>query len=108
MVDQALAATRTTQSRLRDLPSRVVVYLLLAACLFPETGYAGVWRKLTAALDGLPTATPTPSGLSQARQRVGTAPLRWLFDLLRGPAATPGQRGTRWRACWSARSTAPP
>jgi hypothetical protein len=97
MVDVALTATRTTQSRLRDLPSRVVVYLLLAACLFPEIGYAGVWRKLTAALDGLPTATPTDSGLSQARQRVGVAPLRWLLDLLRGPAATLGQRGTWWR-----------
>lgn len=96
MVDEALAATKTTQSRLRDLPSRVVVYLLLAACLFPEVGYGGVWRKLTAVLQGLPRATPSGSGLSQARQRVGIAPLRWLFDLLRGPAATAGQRGTRW------------
>ena len=97
MIDEALIATRSTQHRLRDLPSRVVVYLLLAACLFPEVGYSGVWRKLTAALDGLPTATPTDSGLATARQRVGVAPLRWLFDLLRGPAATPGQRRTRWR-----------
>lgn len=97
MVDEALAATRTTQARLRDLPSRVVVYLLLAACLFPELGYTGVWRKLTAALDGLPTATPTDSGLSAARHRVAVAPLRWLFDLLRGPAATGRQPGIRWR-----------
>ncbi|EWM14298.1 IS4 family transposase [Kutzneria sp. 744] len=97
MIDEALTATRTTQHRLRDLPSRVVVYLLLAACLFPEVGYSGVWRKLTAALDGLPTATPTASGLATARQRVGAAPLRWLFDLLRGPATTGRAPGTRWR-----------
>lgn len=97
MVDEALTATRTTQSRLRELPSRVVVYLLLAACLFPEVGYSGVWRKLTAALDGRPTATLSDSGLSQARQRVGAAPLRWLFDLLRGPAATTATQATRWR-----------
>ncbi|MPZ80740.1 MAG: IS4 family transposase [Actinophytocola sp.] len=97
MVDQALLATRATQSRLRDLPSRVVVYLLLAAGLFPDVGYPGVWRKLTAALAGIPTATPTPGALAQARRRVGTAPLRWLFDLLRGPAATIGGRGTWWR-----------
>jgi hypothetical protein len=97
MVDEALAATRTTQSRLRDLPSRVVVYLLLAACLFPEVGYSGVWRKLTTALEGLPTVTPTDSGLSAARHRVAAAPLRWLFDLLRGPAATSRQPGTRWQ-----------
>jgi hypothetical protein len=97
MVDEALLATRTVQSRLRDLPSRVVVYLLLAACLFPEVGYRGVWRKLTAALTGLPIADPTASGLAQARRRVGVAPVRWLFDLLRGPAATVGQAGTWWR-----------
>ena len=93
MVDHALTETRAVQSRLRDLPSRVVVYLLLAACLFPELGYPGVWAKLTASLTGLPTATPTAGGLCQARRRVGVAPLRWLFDLLRGPAAAPG---TRW------------
>lgn len=97
MVDAALTATRTTQSRLRDLPSRVVVYLLLAACLFPEVGYCGVWRKLTAGLTGIPTATPTTGGLAAARRRVGVAPVRWLFDLLRGPAATGRAPGTRWR-----------
>ncbi|MGH3452114.1 MAG: IS4 family transposase [Haloechinothrix sp.] len=97
MVDEALAATKTTQARLRDLPSRVVVYLLLAACLFPEVGHLGVWRKLTGALGALATATPTKSALSQARRRVGVAPLRWLFDLLRGPVAPPRAPGTRWR-----------
>ncbi|GAB3882184.1 hypothetical protein GCM10029964_098320 [Kibdelosporangium lantanae] len=97
MVDTALAATRTTQTRLRDLPSRVVVYLLLAACLFPEVGYPGVWRKLTAALTSLPLVTPTAGGLAAARHRVGAAPLRWLFDLLRGPATTGHAPSTRWR-----------
>jgi hypothetical protein len=75
----------------------VVVYLLLAACLFPDVSYPGVWRKLIAGLTGIPTAEPTPGGLAQARRRVGVAPLRWLFDLLRGPATTPRQRGTWWR-----------
>jgi hypothetical protein len=97
MVDEALTATKTTQSRLRDLPSRVVVYLLLAACLFPEVGYCGVWRKLTAGLSGLPLVTPTAGGLAAARRRVGVAPVRWLFDLLRGPAATARAAATRWR-----------
>jgi hypothetical protein len=97
MVDAALAATRTTQTRLRNLPSRVVVYLLLAACLFPEVGYLGVWRKLTAGLTGIPTTTPTTAGLGHARHRLGAAPLRWLFDLLRGPAATHSSPGTWWR-----------
>jgi transposase IS4-like protein/DDE family transposase len=97
MVDEALAQTRAVQRRVRDLPSRVVVYLLLAACLFPELGYLGVWRKLTEGLAGLPVAAPSAGALAQARRRVGAAPLRWLFDLLRGPAAVPHGRGVWWR-----------
>ena len=97
MVDEALAQTRTVQSRIRDLPSRVVVYLLLTACLFPELGYPGAWAKLTAGLSGLPVAAPTAGALAQARRRVGVAPLRFLFDLLRGPTAIPRGCGTRWR-----------
>jgi hypothetical protein len=97
MVDEALAQTRAVQRRVRDLPSRVVVYLLLAACLFPELGYPGVWRKLTEGLAGLPVAAPSAGALAQARRRVGAAPLRWLFDLLRGPAAVPHGQGVWWR-----------
>jgi hypothetical protein len=97
MVDEALAQTKAVQSRIRDVPSRVVVYLLLAACLFPELGYPGVWRKLTAGLAGVPVAAPSPGALAQARRRVGVAPLRWLFDLLRGPYAVPRGRGVWWR-----------
>ncbi|MFI7681034.1 IS4 family transposase [Actinophytocola sp. NPDC049390] len=97
MIDEALAITRRTQSRIRDLPSRVVVYLLLAACLFPELGYRQVWHRLVSGLHGLPVANPTSSALSQARRRVGTAPLRWLFELLRGPAPGIATPGARWR-----------
>jgi hypothetical protein len=97
MVDEALAQTRAVQRRVRDLPSRVVVYLLLAACLFPELGYLGVWAKLTGGLAGLPVAAPSAGALAQARRRVGAAPLRWLFDLLRGPAAVPHGQGVWWR-----------
>ncbi|WP_311137181.1 transposase domain-containing protein [Streptomyces sp. I6] len=67
MVDEALKATGRVQERLRDLPSRVVVYLLLAGCLFPEVGYLGVWRKLTGALAGLPRRQarwPRPAAVS--------------------------------------------
>jgi hypothetical protein len=96
MVDEALAETRTVQDRIRDLPSRVVVYLLLAGCLFEDVGYPGVWRKLTAGLQGIPVAVPTAGALSQARRRVGAGPVRFLFDLLRGPAAATAAGGVRW------------
>ena len=88
LVDAALAATGRLQSRLRALPARVVVYLLLAGCLFAELGYGQVWNRLTAGLGRLPVATPTASALTKARCRLGSAPLRALFELLRGPAPT--------------------
>ena len=97
MVDEVLTQTNTTQQRLRKLPSRVVVYLLLAAGLFAEIGYRGVWGKLIAGLDGLALPTPSTAALWQARKRLGVAPLRALFDLLRGPTPSPRSDGARWR-----------
>jgi hypothetical protein len=95
MVDAALTQTGRVQARIRDLPARVVVYLLLAGCLFAEQGYGQVWQRLCAGLDGLPLATPTASALTQARRRLGPAPLRALFDLLCGPAPTAATGGVR-------------
>jgi Insertion element 4 transposase N-terminal/Transposase DDE domain len=93
MVDAVLEETCRVQRRVRDLPSRVVVYLLLAGCLFAELGYGQVWHRLTAGLGGLPVASPTAAAMTQARRRLGPGPLRELFTLLSGP----GPAGTRWR-----------
>jgi Insertion element 4 transposase N-terminal len=93
MVDAVLEQTCRVQRRVRDLPARVVVYLLLAGCLFAELGYSRIWRKLTAGLEGLPLAVPTASAVTQARRRLGPGPLRALFDLLRGPSPA----DARWR-----------
>jgi hypothetical protein len=93
MVDAVLEQTCRVQRRVRDLPARVVVYLLLAGCLFAELGYSQVWHRLTAGLGGLPAAAPTASAMTQARRRLGPGPLRELFFLLRGPDPA----GARWR-----------
>ena len=93
MVDAVLEETRRTERRTRDIPARVAVYLLLAGCLFAELGYPQVWGRLTAGLDGLAVAVPAASALTQARKRLGSGPLRALFDLLKG--ASPGD--VRWR-----------
>jgi len=93
MVDAVLESTRTAQARVRALPSRVVVYLLLAAALFAELGYNQVWARMTAGLDGIDVADPVSSALAQARRRIGVNPPRELFDLVRGPAAG----AARWR-----------
>jgi Insertion element 4 transposase N-terminal/Transposase DDE domain len=93
MVDAALEETCRVQRRVRDLPARVVVYLLLAGCLFAELGYPQVWGRLTAGLGGLPVPGPAASAMTQARRRLGPGPLRELFFLLRGPSPA----DTRWR-----------
>jgi hypothetical protein len=96
MVDAVLAECGAVQQRLRKLPARVVVYLLLAAGLFTECGYPAVWSKLTAALDGLPVPKVTATALWHARTRLGVRPLQTLFDLLRGPASAVRTAGARW------------
>jgi len=98
LVDAALEETGCVQRRLRDLPSRVGVYFLLAMCLFPEVGYRLVWNKLTAALAGagLEVAWPTAKALRDLRRRIGPAPVGRLFEVLTGPLAQPTTTGARF------------
>ncbi|MFI1093566.1 IS4 family transposase [Streptomyces sp. NPDC020917] len=96
MVDEVLAATGAVQRRVRLVPARVTVYLLLAAALFNELGYRQVFDRLCAGLADLPLLRPSGSALRQARQRLGPAPMKALFDLVSGPAATNAAAG-RWR-----------
>lgn len=95
MVDAALEATCTRERRTRLLPSRVVVYFVVALALLPELGCKATFTKLCLGAGVL--ATITASALVQARRRVGIAPLRWIFELLRGPAPTTGA-GSRFGA----------
>ncbi|RZB16790.1 hypothetical protein StrepF001_25645 [Streptomyces sp. F001] len=70
LVDAVLSETRVVQRRLRDLPSRVGVYFLLAMCMFPEVGYRLVWAKLTAGLSGMPVVRPSTKALRDLRRRL--------------------------------------
>jgi Insertion element 4 transposase N-terminal/Transposase DDE domain len=97
LVDDVLEQTRTVQRRLRELPSRVGVYFVLALGLFPGLGYVRVWRKLTAGLTGLPVVDPSEKALRDLRRRLGPAPLRALFDVVAGPLAQPTTPGVRFR-----------
>ncbi len=97
LVDAVLAGTGTMERRRRLLPSRVVVYFVLALALFEHVSYEAVWDKLTAGLDGLAVARPAGSSLSRARRRIGPAPLRRLFQALAGPVGGRGQPGVFYR-----------
>ncbi|MEU4113792.1 IS4 family transposase [Kitasatospora sp. NPDC028055] len=96
MVDEVLAGTKTVQQRVRLVPARVTVYLLLAGALFAGLGYRQVFDRMCAGLADLAPARPGGSALRQARQRLGAAPMKALFDLVRGPVATTAS-AARWR-----------
>jgi hypothetical protein len=96
MVDEVLAQTGAVQRRVRLVPARVTVYVLLAGALFTGLGYQQIFDRLCAGLAGLALARPSGSALRQARQRLGPAPMKALFDLVRGPAATTAAAGW-WR-----------
>ncbi|TDD51341.1 IS4 family transposase [Nonomuraea terrae] len=96
MVDEVLAQTHARQRRVRLVPARVTVYLLLAAALFTGLGYLQVFDRLCTGLAGLAPVRPSGSALRQARQRLGAAPMKALFDLVSGPAVTTAGAGW-WR-----------
>jgi hypothetical protein len=95
LVDAVAAETGTVQRRVRLLPTRVVVYFVLALVLFEDCGYRLVWEKLTASLGAL--VRPSASALCRARRRVGAKPLQALFEAVAGPVAAPGVAGVWWR-----------
>jgi hypothetical protein len=93
LVDDVLAATGTAERRLRELPSRVGVYFVLALALFRQLGYSRVWGKLTAGLAGIAVAHPSEKALRDLRRRLGPAPLKALFEVVAGSLAGPHTPG---------------
>ncbi|MFD9333689.1 transposase domain-containing protein [Streptomyces sp. NPDC060028] len=84
LVDEAVAAAGRTEQRSRSLSARTMVYHALAMWMYPSSGYEEVMRRLMLGLSRKhhwadDWRMPSPSALTQARQRLGPAPLRLLF-----------------------------
>jgi hypothetical protein len=77
------------------------VYLALALALFMDMGAGRVMRKLAGTLAwaarGIIVPIPSEEALSDARARLGPAPLRLLFGRTAGLVAGPGTQGAWWR-----------
>jgi hypothetical protein len=102
LVDRVVAQAGRGEQRHRLLPARVVVYYVLGLALYSSSSYEEVLRML---VDGLswasgwrsPWSVPTKGALAQARSRLGSEPLRALFEQAAVPLATSGAAGAFYR-----------
>jgi Insertion element 4 transposase N-terminal/Transposase DDE domain len=102
-VREVLAETGKTSERERDLPAQVMVYDAIAMALYMGSSTREVLRCLLEGLRWLWGAEAVKvagkSGISQARSRLGEAPLRRLYEILVHPIATRATKGA-WYRTW--------
>src|SRR3954447_1904000 len=102
-VRQVLTETGTASERERDLPAQVMVYYAIALALYMGSSTREVLRCLLEGLRWLWGAEAVKvagkSGISQARSRLGEAPLRRLYEELVQPIATRASKGA-WYRTW--------
>ncbi|MCX4790215.1 transposase domain-containing protein [Streptomyces sp. NBC_01221] len=83
--------------RRRLLPARLVVYFVLALCLFARESYEEVIRMLTSGVPGSRVlARVNRSSLCRARVRLGEEVPETVFRQVAGPLALPETPGAWW------------
>ena len=79
-VEEALASTGTATIRRRRIPAEQAVWLVIGMALMRDQPVTAVARQLDIALPALDgTRTVASSALTQARARLGSEPMEWLF-----------------------------
>lgn len=101
-VNAVLKETKRGSVRQRDLPAHVVVYYVIALALYMRSSYREVLRCLLEGVQWLmePSArvkVAGKSGISQARRRLGSAPMKALYDSVVQPVATAETQGAWYR-----------
>lgn len=100
VVDGVLKRTGRKEKRHRLLPARVVVYFVLALCLFAQEPYTEVMSILKQGLRwaGMEVGDdPSDTALGKARRRLGPEPLEALFREVATPLATAATEGGWYR-----------
>lgn len=101
-VHSVLKESERASVRQRDLPAHVVVYYVIALALYMRSSYREVLRCLLEGVQWLmdPSARVRvvgKSGISQARSRLGAAPVQALYNSVVVPVALPETRGAWYR-----------
>jgi hypothetical protein len=101
VVDQVLFTTERLSERERELPAHLMVYYAIALALYAEVSTREVLRCVVEGARWLGArvarTVPTKSGISQARTRLGAAPLEALYREVVTAVATAGTPGTWYR-----------
>lgn len=79
-VEAALAANDKASIRQRRLPAQQVVWLVIALALYRHKSVKDIVDSLDLAMPGLSNRCITSSATTQARQRIGAEPIKWLFE----------------------------
>jgi hypothetical protein len=79
-VEAALAASGKASIRQRRLPAQQVVWLVIAMALYRRKSVKEIVDTLDLALPELGERCITSSATTQARQRIGAEPIKWLFE----------------------------
>ena len=90
-VDQALSTVDRTRRQLRKFSDHLVVYFCILMAFFMESSYLHVFERLKQTFDwlcGFPIPDISDEAIVQARQRVTSAPMKALFQLVAKPLAT--------------------
>jgi hypothetical protein len=101
LVDQVLFETERVNARERALPAHVMVYYVIAMALYADVSTQEVLRCVVegARWLGEPSTADLPgkSAISQARTRLGAAPMEALYRAVVAPAAVVGTPGAWYR-----------
>lgn len=98
-VRAVLAETGRASQRERELPAHVMMYYVIALALYAPAPYGEVLRALLEGARWLagPAAAAHISAVSQARTRLGAAPLAQFFARVVRPVATTATPGAVYR-----------
>lgn len=101
-VQEALLSTGRVSQRERDLPAHVMVYYAIALALYADVSTREVLRCLLEGVRWLGdrdagVEPAGPSGISQARTRLGADPLEYLYRTVVAPVAIEGTPGAWYR-----------
>ena len=96
-IEEALHSTEAATLRRRRLPAQQVVWLVVGMGLMRNRPILDLVDKLNLALPGSSGVGVAPSAVTQARGRLGSDPMQWLFLRSGAQWGTASADAHRWR-----------